>query len=125
MPLTVESVAPAASDAAIASLHQLLGDRLSTAAPVCEQHGKDASYRPPWALPDAVAFAQSTEEVSEVMFWLRALRTSKLCRDTFLFPWHWLTNLCRRNSKHPWRLFWDYSWVSGSCRWAIRYRARF
>ena len=44
MPLTVESVAPAASDAAIASLHQLLGDRLSTAAPVCEQHGKDENF---------------------------------------------------------------------------------
>jgi hypothetical protein len=67
MPLTVESVAPAASDAAIASLHQLLGDRLSTAASVREQHGKDASYRPPSAPPDAVAFAQSIEEVSEIV----------------------------------------------------------
>lgn len=67
LPQTVESLAPAARDAAIASLHQLLGDRLSTAVPVREQHGKDASYRPPSVPPDAVAFAQSTEEVSEIV----------------------------------------------------------
>ena len=46
LPVTVESVASAARDVAIASLHQLLGDRLSTVAPVREQHGKDASYHP-------------------------------------------------------------------------------
>jgi len=34
LPLTVESVVSAARDAAIASLHELLRDRLSTAAPV-------------------------------------------------------------------------------------------
>src|SRR6516162_6480778 len=67
LPLTPESGEFAASDAAIASLHQLLGDRLSTAASVREQHGKDASYRPPSAPPDAVAFAQSTEGVSEIV----------------------------------------------------------
>ena len=66
VPVTVESVASAARDAAIASLHQLLGDRLSTAAPVREQHGKDASYHP-CVPPDAVAFAQSTAEVSEIV----------------------------------------------------------
>lgn len=49
-----------------ASLHQLLGDRLSTAALVREQHGRDASYHPCMP-PDAVAFAQSTEEVSEIV----------------------------------------------------------
>jgi D-lactate dehydrogenase (cytochrome) len=53
-------------DAAIASLRQLLGARLSSAAPVREQHGKDASYHP-YAAPDAVAFAQSTEEVREIV----------------------------------------------------------
>jgi D-lactate dehydrogenase (cytochrome) len=66
LPLPVESVGPVARDAAIASLHELLGDRLSSAAPVREQHGKDASYHP-CAPPDAVAFAQSTEEVSEIV----------------------------------------------------------
>jgi D-lactate dehydrogenase (cytochrome) len=59
-------------DAAIASLHQLLGERLSTAAPVREQHGKDASYHP-CVPPDAVAFAHSTEEVSEIV---------KICAQT-------------------------------------------
>ena len=65
-PVTVESVDPAARDAAIASLRQLLGDRLSGAGPVREQHGKDASYHP-CVPPDAVAFAQSTDEVSEIV----------------------------------------------------------
>jgi hypothetical protein len=66
LPVTVDSVVSAARDAAIASLHQLLRDRLSTATPVREQHGKDASYHP-CLPPDAVAFAQSTAEVSEIV----------------------------------------------------------
>src|SRR6476619_5643796 len=66
LPLTLESVAPTACDAAIASLSELLGDRLSTAVSVREQHGHDASYHR-CAPPDAVAFAESTEEVSEIV----------------------------------------------------------
>src|SRR6266446_3603810 len=66
LPVTAESVDPAARDAAIESLRQLLRARLSSDAPVREQHGKDASYHPCVA-PDAVAFAQSTEEVSEIV----------------------------------------------------------
>ena len=52
--------------ALLASLRQLLGDRLSTSAAVCAQHGKDESYHPPHA-PDAVAFAHSTDEVSAIV----------------------------------------------------------
>ena len=63
---TVGSATPAARAAAIASLQQLLGDRLSTAASILEGHGKDASYHP-CVPPDAVAFARSTEEVSETV----------------------------------------------------------
>jgi D-lactate dehydrogenase (cytochrome) len=65
---TVGSVALAARtrNAAIRSLQQLLGDRLSTAASIREGHGKDASYHP-CVPPDAVAFAQSTGEVSEIV----------------------------------------------------------
>src|SRR3954451_2068331 len=48
------------------ALRQRLGDRLSTSAAVCEQHGKDESYHAPHA-PDAVAFAQSTEEVAAIV----------------------------------------------------------
>ena len=66
LPATVGSVTPAAREAAIASLQQLLGDRFSTAASIREGHGKDASYHP-CVPPDAVAFAQSTEEVSEIV----------------------------------------------------------
>ena len=50
----------------LASLRQRLGDRLSTSAAVCAQHGKDESYHAPHA-PDAVAFAQSTEEVAAIV----------------------------------------------------------
>jgi D-lactate dehydrogenase (cytochrome) len=66
LPATLGSVTPAAREAAIESLQQLLGDRLSTAASMRELHGKDASYHP-CVPPDAVAFAQSTEEVSEIV----------------------------------------------------------
>ncbi len=51
---------------AIAELQALLGERLSTAAAVREQHGKDVSYHA-GAAPDAVAFAESTEEVAEIV----------------------------------------------------------
>ena len=45
LPLALESVAPTARDAAITSLSKFLGDRLSTAVSVREQHGHDASYQ--------------------------------------------------------------------------------
>jgi D-lactate dehydrogenase (cytochrome) len=51
---------------AITSLSELLGDRLSTGELVRQQHGRDASYHP-CVPPDAVAFAQSTEEVSAIV----------------------------------------------------------
>src|SRR5437667_12242851 len=50
----------------LAALRQRVGDRLSTSAAVCEQHGKDESYHAPHA-PDAVAFARSTEEVAAIV----------------------------------------------------------
>lgn len=51
---------------AISQLKTLLGDRLSTAAAVREQHGKDLTWNPSQP-PDAVAFAKSTEEVQAVV----------------------------------------------------------
>ncbi len=50
----------------IAALRSLLGDRLSTGQSVRQQHGEDVSYHAP-ALPDAVAFARSTEEVRQIV----------------------------------------------------------
>jgi D-lactate dehydrogenase (cytochrome) len=49
--------------AAISALRDLFGERLSLAAAVREQHGRDESYYPS-APPDAVVFARSTEEVA-------------------------------------------------------------
>jgi D-lactate dehydrogenase (cytochrome) len=52
--------------AVIERLKERFGERVSTSAAVREQHGKDESYHAP-APPDAVAFAQSTAEVSEIV----------------------------------------------------------
>jgi D-lactate dehydrogenase (cytochrome) len=49
-----------------ADLRALLGDRFVTSSSVREHHGKDESPLPP-ELPDAVAFVQSTSEVSAVV----------------------------------------------------------
>lgn len=52
--------------ALLGALRELLGDRVSVSASVREHHGKDDSVHQP-APPDAVVFAQSTEEVAAVM----------------------------------------------------------
>src|SRR5690242_10045430 len=67
--------------ALLASLRQLLGDRLSTSAAVCEQHGKDESYHTPHA-PDAVAFARSTEEVAAIVSRCAEYRTPVIAFGT-------------------------------------------
>ena len=50
----------------VSELKALLGDRVSTSGAVREHHGKDESYFP-YALPDAVVFPHSTEEVRDVV----------------------------------------------------------
>ena len=50
----------------LAELKTLLGERVSTSAAVREHHGKDESYFP-YALPDAVVFPETTEEVRDVV----------------------------------------------------------
>ena len=57
---------PACNERVIASLRQILGDRLSTAASVRAHHGKDVSYLAGHD-PDAVAQVRSTEETSAVV----------------------------------------------------------
>jgi D-lactate dehydrogenase (cytochrome) len=47
-------------------LKALLGGRVSTSGAVREHHGKDESYFP-YALPDAVVFVETTEEVRDVV----------------------------------------------------------
>ena len=50
----------------VAELKTLLGERVSTSHAVREHHGKDESYFP-YALPDVVVFAHSTEEVRDIV----------------------------------------------------------
>jgi D-lactate dehydrogenase (cytochrome) len=50
----------------IAQLKTRFGERVSTAASVREQHGKDESYHRPQP-PDAVVFAHATDEVVEIV----------------------------------------------------------
>ena len=49
----------------VAKLRAYLGDRLSTGASVRELHARDEAYSAP-ALPDAVAFPESAEEVAKI-----------------------------------------------------------
>jgi D-lactate dehydrogenase (cytochrome) len=55
-----------ASPDVLSALKALLGTRLSTATSVREHHGRDESYHAVTP-PDAVAFVESTEEVSEIL----------------------------------------------------------
>ena len=57
---------PRANEPLITGLRDLLGERLVTGAAVREHHGKDASYHPARA-PDAVAFAESEDEISDIV----------------------------------------------------------
>src|SRR3979409_2350167 len=57
---------PEFDQSVVTELRALLGERVSTSAAVREHHGKDESYFP-YALPDAVVFPHSTEEVRDVV----------------------------------------------------------
>ena len=50
----------------LTELKALLGERVSTSGAVRAHHGKDESYFP-YALPDAVVFVETTEEVCDVV----------------------------------------------------------
>lgn len=53
-------------DAALDDLRAALGDRLSTGPSILDQHAHDEAYTPP-VRPDAVAFPETTEEVSRIV----------------------------------------------------------
>ncbi len=61
-------------DITIAELKKLYGDRVSTAHAVREQHGKDISFHEAH-LPDAVVFAESAEEVQQIVKLCARLKT--------------------------------------------------
>jgi D-lactate dehydrogenase (cytochrome) len=62
----VNTIAPRPVDTVIAELRGLLGDRLSLNQGVREQHSRGEDTTTP-VLPDAVAFAETTEEVSRIL----------------------------------------------------------
>ena len=62
----MNTIAPRPVDAVIAAVREFLGDRLSTAQAIREQHSRGEDQTPP-TLPDAVAFAESTEEVGRLL----------------------------------------------------------
>ena len=61
-------------DQTIAELKKLFGDRVSTAHAVREHHGKDISFHDAH-LPDAVVFAESAEEVQQIVQLCARLKT--------------------------------------------------
>ncbi|MEM7223567.1 MAG: FAD-linked oxidase C-terminal domain-containing protein [Pseudomonadota bacterium] len=66
MTLETQLEAPNSKARVIEALRDLLGERLTTSVAVCQQHGTDESYHTPFP-PDAVAFAESTEEVAQIV----------------------------------------------------------
>ncbi|MBX9964450.1 MAG: FAD-binding protein [Burkholderiales bacterium] len=63
---TAAPISQTAVQTAIAELQALLGDRLSTSTGVRDHHSKDESWHIPHR-PDAVAFPNTTEEVSKIV----------------------------------------------------------
>src|SRR5476651_1581819 len=61
-------------DQTIAELRKLFGDRVSTAHSVREHHGKDISFHDAH-LPDAVVFAESADEVQQIVQICARLKT--------------------------------------------------
>jgi len=73
------------NDDLLDALAAIVGDRLSTAKSVLEQHGRDESYHAPHP-PDVVVYAETTGEVSDIV---------KLCaaRDVPVIPFGTGTSL--------------------------------
>jgi D-lactate dehydrogenase (cytochrome) len=65
----------------IADIRLMLGDRLSTAQAVRDQHGKDQTWNV-GAAPDAVAFVRSTDEVSQIVACCAAHRVPVIAYGT-------------------------------------------
>ncbi|WP_424810582.1 FAD-binding oxidoreductase [Roseococcus sp. YIM B11640] len=62
----MNTIAPLPAAAVIAAARELLGDRLTTNDAIRQQHGRGEDTSTP-TLPDAVAFVETTEEVSELL----------------------------------------------------------
>ena len=65
----------------IEHLRELLGERISTSDSVLQQHGRGESWHPTQA-PDAVCFAQSNEEVVQIVRLCAASQTPIIAYGT-------------------------------------------
>jgi D-lactate dehydrogenase (cytochrome) len=63
---TIPKTLPSEIETTIGHLRHLLGDRLSITETVLQQHGRGESWHPTQA-PDAVCFAESNEEVAQIV----------------------------------------------------------
>ncbi|NNE63345.1 MAG: FAD-binding protein, partial [Gammaproteobacteria bacterium] len=70
--MSTENLKSASNQLPIDSLKNLLGERVSTAQSVREQHGRGESWHP-LQMPDAVCFVQTNEEVAQIV---------KICAET-------------------------------------------
>ncbi len=67
MAVTMERIGDGFADSpAIGILKQRFGDRASSGQAICDQHGRGEGWYPT-AAPDLVVFAETTEEVSEIV----------------------------------------------------------
>lgn len=80
-----EAAKSAFDDELLQVLSQIVGDRVTTAAAIREQHGKDESFHA-CAPPDAVVFAQTTDEISRIV-------TACATRDVPVIPFGTGTSL--------------------------------
>jgi len=73
MPMVSPS-SPSVSEQIVPALKALLGERATTSLPIREQHSRGEGF-PDSALPDIVAFAHSTEEVTAIVSLCNRTRT--------------------------------------------------
>ena len=64
--MPAQTAVASATSSILEPIRVLVGDRLSTSLPIREQHGKDQTHNA-GAAPDAVVFAESTEEVQAIV----------------------------------------------------------
>ena len=87
-PASLASLKKPLPDVLIAALQALFIDRFSMTQAMREHHGRDESSYDPM-LPDAVVFAQTTEEVAEAVLYLTGEEASYVTAETMRVDGGW------------------------------------